>query len=331
MADQENFDGIGFANKARGFDAPTQLPADEQQTRDWQAANRAWWENTPMRYDWRDAVDAAPGTREYFQEIDRRFFESSRHYLPWRSKPFDDLIDYPSLTDKDVLEIGVGHGSHAGLIAPASRSFSGIDLTDTASRMTRERLELMQVEADVRQMDAERLEFADASFDFVWSWGVIHHSADTSAIVRQVARVLRPGGSFTAMVYHRSAWKYLVFDGFFKGVLRAELLRKGSLHRVSQEGTDGAIARHYTQREWRALCAPILPVESIRVLGQKADLLPLPPGLVKDAASRLLPDIVARLLTNTFRFGSFLVATMRKPAQAAASGGPGGDCEARPE
>ena len=34
------------------------------------------------------------------------------------------------------------------------------------------------------------MEFADNSFDFIWSWGVIHHSADTQRVLREMHRVL---------------------------------------------------------------------------------------------------------------------------------------------
>jgi hypothetical protein len=46
----KNFSASGFGNKAMGFDDPTQLPRDQEQRREWQSANRAWWESTPMRF-----------------------------------------------------------------------------------------------------------------------------------------------------------------------------------------------------------------------------------------------------------------------------------------
>ncbi len=50
--------------------------------------------------------------------------------------------------------------------------------------------------------DGETLPFDDASFDVVYSWGVIHHSLDPPAVAREIHRVLRPGGQILAMVYH---------------------------------------------------------------------------------------------------------------------------------
>jgi SAM-dependent methyltransferase len=307
-----NFTGIEFANKAEGFNRPTQLPSDEAERRRWQAANAAWWRSTPMRYDWREKVPFAPGTKEYFEEIDRRFLDSAKAYLPFRSKPFDVLIRYDGLADKDVLEIGVGQGTHAQLIAPECRSFTGIDLTETAAETTARRLELFGLPGKIQQMDAESMTFPDASFDYIWSWGVIHHSADTRRVLQEMHRVLRPGGQATVMVYHRTWWNFYVVYGLLKGVLQGHLMKHGNVHSVAQRATDGAIARYYTPAEWREVTQGIFKVEDVRICGLKSDVIPLPAGRLKSLVERLMPSGATRLLTNQLRMGSFLVANMRR-------------------
>ena len=309
---RSNISGSAFTNKASGFDSPIQLPKDEEQRSAWQAANVEWWQSSPMRYDWRDDISAKAGSKAYFEEIDRRFFSSARAYMPWRDRPFDALIPFGELHDKDVLEIGVGQGSHAQLIAPFTKSFTGIDLTDAAVAMTTKRLELFGIGANIRKMDAEKMEFADASFDYVWSWGVIHHSADTRRILREIHRVLRPRGRCTVMVYHRSWWNHYVLHGFLKGILQGKLRSEGSIHRVSQIATDGAIARYYTPDEWRLTAAEFFTVEKIQFCGLKVEVIPLIHGRIKSLLERLVPDGLTRLLTNRLGLGSFLVAEMRK-------------------
>src|SRR5262249_15382770 len=154
-----------------GFDNPVQLPQDDAQRRAWQSANKTWWEATPMRYDWRDEISSPAGTQSYFTEIDRRFLWSVAKYMPWRKLPFEEVIPFEQLGDNDVLEIGVGQGTHAQLLAPRCKSFTGIDLTSHAAEMTSRRLKLFNLPGRILQMDAEDMDFADNSFDFIWSWG----------------------------------------------------------------------------------------------------------------------------------------------------------------
>jgi len=298
--------------KVLDLPSPTALPSDDATAKRWQDANKEWWESNPMRYDWREEIGHEPGTRAYFEEIDRRFFAAARQYLPETWRPFDALIDFASLRTRDVLEIGVGHGSHAGLIAPYCKSFTGIDLTERAARMTGRRFEVMGLHGRVLQMDAEQMSFPDGSFDSIWSWGVIHHSSNTRRVLEEMTRVLRPGGTATVMVYHRSPWRFLVEDGLLKGVLRGDLFRLGSLVSVNQAATDGAIARFYTEREWVELVQDLFVVERIRIVGQKTEALPLPAGRFKTFATEHVPSRLTRAFTNDLRMGSFLVADMRR-------------------
>jgi ubiquinone/menaquinone biosynthesis C-methylase UbiE len=295
-----------------GFAKPTDLPS-EQQTSQWQAQNRAWWQKNPMRYDWNDRIPAEEFSRAFYEEIDRRFFEDAAHYAPPVKRPFDALIPFDSLASKDVLEIGVGNGSHAQLLAPHCRSYTGIDLTDHAVTSTTRRFELFGINGRIHQMDAEKLEFPDDSFDFIWTWGVIHHSANTDRILAQMHRVLRPGGTAVVMVYHRSFWYFYGLSGFFRGVLQGGLLKTRSLHKLVQLHTDGAIARFYTPAQWRDLVhSKGFRVVSQRIMGVKAEILPLPPGALKRLLMRWTPDALTRLVLNRLRQGSFLITTLAK-------------------
>jgi len=199
-----------LAELPRGFSRPTALPSTADQHEGWQNANRTWWETHPMRYDWKDGIPYEEFSQEFFAEIDRRFFSAVELYAPCKKIPFDWLIEFDSLRTKDVLEIGVGNGSHAQLLAEHAKSFAGIDLTEYSVRSTSERLRVFGLPGTVAEMDAEKMLFPDKSFDFVWSWGVIHHSANTRKIIEEMYRVLRPGGEAVVMVYHRTLWEYYV-------------------------------------------------------------------------------------------------------------------------
>ena len=296
----------------QGFSRPTDLPQGAEQATRWQEANRTWWEAHPMRYDWKEQLGHPEFSREFFDEIDRRFFSSTAEYMPWSRIPFDPLIDFESLREMDVLEIGVGNGSHAALLARHARSFTGIDLTDYAVTSTRERFRRFELAGRIERMDAERMEFADQSFDFIWTWGVIHHSSNTRRILQEMCRVLRPGGKATTMVYYRNLWNYYVAGGFFHGLLKGDLLRTRSLNQTVQRHTDGAIARYYSIPEWKELVSEFFRVERVLVFGSKPEILPIPGGRVKNQLLKLIPNSASRFFTNRLRFGQFLVSDLRK-------------------
>lgn len=304
------------ANLPQGFDGPTALPQSPNQHHAWQEANRAWWEANPMRYDFSESLVAVEFSREFYQEIDRRFFSDVRTFMPWSSVPFDPLLNFESLKNKDVLEVGVGSGSHGQLIAPHCGSYTGIDLTDYAIKSTSKRFQQFLTPTDLnrvrlRQMDAEEMDFANDSFDLIWSWGVIHHSAHTRKILEEFRRVLKPGGTAVIMVYHRSFWNYYVMSTL-SGLARGNSFERFSFHVSRQKMIDGAIARYYTVSEWKALSADLLLTTDVRVYGSKAELIPLPSGKLKQCVRAIIPDCLSRFLTNRCRMGMYLVSVLRK-------------------
>ncbi len=296
-----------------GFSEPTALPATPDEQKEWQRANRTWWETHPMRYDWNDAIPSEEFSKDFFAEIDRRFFTAAALYAPWKQIPFDSLIDFDALNDKDVLEIGVGNGSHAQLLASHAKSFTGIDLTEYAVKSTSQRMRAFGLTGTVWQMDAEQMQFADCSFDFIWSWGVIHHSSNTRKVLEEMHRVLRPGGDAVVMVYHRTIWEYYV-QGAMLALLSGQIFKPAALHSNIQRRTDGAMARYYKRAEWEQLVSDLFSVTDTRIYGKKTELVPIPAGKLKDQLVGAIPNGFSRFLTNTCGWGSFLVSRLRKEA-----------------
>lgn len=306
-------DSIFKDGKPEDFSNWTDLPHSEDQRNEWQSLNQSWWESNPMRYDFSTEKNPYEEyTKEFYEEIDKRFYHSVYQYMPWEKLPFDPLVDFEALHKKDVLEIGVGCGSHALLLAKHSRAFIGIDITEYAVNTTKKRLLCFGVQGDIRRMDAERLEFEDNSFDFIWSWGVIHHSSDTRKILKEIYRVLRPGGRVTIMVYHRSIWNTYTRGLLFLGIIRGGLLRNRSLNTLIQQSSDGALARYYTIQEWESLLSDLFIVENVSVFGSKSQLIPLTRGKTREFLASLVPNGLARFITNRPNIGCLLVSSCQK-------------------
>ena len=281
-----------------------------------QEQSKLWWTENPMSYDWRKTSGKAEGTREFYDEIDARFFGASPFFEG--DRPFADLIPFNDLKGCRVLEVGCGLGSHTQLLAGAGCELTAIDLTARAVSLTRNRLALRGLSAEVRQMDAEHLEFQDETFDFVWSWGVIHHSSSPQAIAREVHRVLKPGGEFRVMVYSkRSLSNYL---NLARGLLSGKFFRGMSRMEVLSFYADGYIARCYTQREFQELLrASGFPAVSTRILGATYDLVPLPGGGLSGRVKQTLVSRFPKALSKPLlaRCGSLLFAVSTKQPRGA--------------
>jgi 2-polyprenyl-3-methyl-5-hydroxy-6-metoxy-1,4-benzoquinol methylase len=270
-----------------------------------QSGNRQWWTENTMSYDWKDKVKKERFSAPWYDDIDRRFVFGARLFAHGK-QPFDRIIPFEAIKGRDVLEIGCGMGLHTELMTRAGARVRSVDISDTSVEATRRRLELKGLAADVRQGDARALPFPDQSFDFVWSWGVIHHSAQTATIIRDIARVLRPGGETRIMVYHldgMSAYVSIMRDyalGFWRGRTIDDGLWKRS---------DGFMARHYSKDMLSDIMGLFFVDVKAETFGQDADAVPLP-RQIRPLVLRLKSHKRVAELAN--KRGSFLFMTARK-------------------
>src|SRR5215510_7247700 len=104
-----------------------------------QQNNRQWWEEHPMTYDWQGTLSLAPGTRPWFEEIDRRFLDSAYYAKEVDGTDFSRFLHTNDIAGKAVLEVGCGMGTHAAMLARAGAQLTAIDITERAVEMTRRR------------------------------------------------------------------------------------------------------------------------------------------------------------------------------------------------
>jgi len=138
-------------------------------------------------------------------------YYKNRIFYPWMAKSIstDEVMRLRSavvsLAVGDVLEIGYGTGLNLGLYSPAVRSLTGIDTPIPPSTF--------QAANGIRpvllDMSAEKMDFADGSFDNVVSTFTLCSIPDLAAALREVYRVLKPGGRFFFLEHGRS-WDKLM-------------------------------------------------------------------------------------------------------------------------
>jgi len=106
-----------------------------------------------------------------------------------------------------VLEVGTGAGQCSRWLTTRGAGPVGIDLSAGQLAHARRLDAGTGVATVLVQADAVRLPFADASFDLACSaFGAVPFVADSAAVLREVARVLRPGGRFVFSVTHPIRW-----------------------------------------------------------------------------------------------------------------------------
>jgi len=108
-----------------------------------------------------------------------------------------------SQAEGEVLEIGVGTGRNLEHYPPGVR-LTGIDISPPMIDIARQRAGQLGRDIDLRVADAQALDFPDQSFDTVVCTLSLCSIPDDRQAVREVSRVLRPGGRFLFVEHVRS-------------------------------------------------------------------------------------------------------------------------------
>ncbi|ASU81653.1 SAM-dependent methyltransferase [Nocardiopsis gilva YIM 90087] len=101
-----------------------------------------------------------------------------------------------------TLEVAVGTGRNLPLYPPGTE-LSGIDLSAEMLAIARRRARDLGIDADLREGDAQRLPYADASFDTVVCTLSLCSVPDMEAVIAEMHRVVRPGGSLLLLDHVR--------------------------------------------------------------------------------------------------------------------------------
>ncbi|HZY89281.1 MAG TPA: class I SAM-dependent methyltransferase [Gemmataceae bacterium] len=107
----------------------------------------------------------------------------------WIRPAFERLGDVAGLR---ALDYGCGHGMAAVVLGRRGAKVTALDLSPGYLREVGRRAEANGVAVERVQADAERLPFADRSFDRVWGNAILHH-LDLGQAAAELRRVLAPG------------------------------------------------------------------------------------------------------------------------------------------
>lgn len=188
--------------------------------------------------------------------------EASLDYFHWRNAQYLDYIQLLPVRGWDgkvVLDYGCGPGNDLVGFGHFSKPslLIGMDVSPTSLQEATRRLELHGIQAEMMQIRETdpTLPLEDDSIDLVHSSGVVHHTPDPLQILREMKRVLKPGGEAQIMIYnYDSLWVHLyvayvkqIDEGFYRNVPIRDAFRR------TTDGEFCPIANVYSPAEFLAM------------------------------------------------------------------------------
>ena len=157
-------------------------------------AMRSWWDSQ------------AP---EYYQEHGEFLGDDDFVWGPENLRESSARL-LGDVAGQQVLEVGCGAAQCSRWLMRQGAHPVAFDLSGGQLAQGRALNARTGVVVPLVQADAQRLPFADASFDLACSaYGAIPFVADSAAVMRELARVLRPGGRWVFSTTHPFRWCFL--------------------------------------------------------------------------------------------------------------------------
>src|SRR5947207_3388085 len=180
-----------------------------------------------------------------FETWQKDYYEPTaiRHYDRAIARMLSVLRPSPGST---VLDAGCGTGVHSIRVAKAGFNVKAIDISKAVVEDARRRAAQAGVGqiTDFDVADVTQLPFADGQFETIFSWGVLIHVPDIEKGLRELVRVLKPGGRLALQMTNMTAW-----DHKLEAVGRF-VLRKGKLGERKPYGYGGYCQTHGGPMYW---------------------------------------------------------------------------------
>jgi SAM-dependent methyltransferase len=140
-------------------------------------------------------------TVESFGEEWTKFSSFDKDEIERMGNEYFDLLGATSVNKNSyVLDVGCGTGRWSYYLSPKVKFIEAIDPSDavfSALQLTSDKPNIRVTKAGVNSIP-----FDDATFDFIFSLGVLHHIPDTTGAIKQIFQKLKPGGYFLVYLYY---------------------------------------------------------------------------------------------------------------------------------
>lgn len=207
--------------------------------------NERFWTKYPMTYvDFKKPINQRlPKLKKDFIEINRKIIIGNPDFIEIINKYKEKI------KNKIVLDLGCGFGSSSIILSKIAKKIFSIDLTKLAVDNAKINFLLNKIKnIKIIKMDAEKMKFNSKFFDFVFSWGVIHHSQNPNKIFKNIFRVLKNKGCGFMMVYNFYSFRYLILSTYYL-FIRGYYFKGLNYTTVTKKFTDGYYNKHYRKKD----------------------------------------------------------------------------------
>jgi SAM-dependent methyltransferase len=189
--------------------------------------------------------------------------EESLAHLRWRNDVYygyDDLMPVKGFDGKVVVDFGCGPGHDLvgfGVHSKPSRLIAiDVSVPSIAEAKDRTALHGIPVEFILQQPDQIEIPLPSASVDHVHSSGVLHHTPDPVPLLKELRRILKPGGTVNIMVYNWDSIFVHLYIAYVRMVLENAFPGEDikSAFRQSTDGPGCPISNVYRPQEWVEIC-----------------------------------------------------------------------------
>ena len=149
------------------------------------------------------------GTKEYFDEVERKKFFVEPHIL--------DFTEFSKWEGKKVLEIGCGLATVGLNFSLNGADYTGVELSESSLELAKQRFGVFEQTGNFYSGNAEELSsFVPVeTYDLIYSFGVIHHSPHPEKIISEIKKYMNENSVLKIMLYAKDSWKnYMIQAGF---------------------------------------------------------------------------------------------------------------------
>ncbi len=116
----------------------------------------------------------------------------------------------PAAAPMRILDVGCGTGLNASFLSKSGHTVTGVDISGVAVEQFRKN----GFEGFVCDIETQSLPAPDGSYDLIYASEVIEHCADTSSFLRELFRLLKPGGTLLISTPNSAFWPFRIFGAF---------------------------------------------------------------------------------------------------------------------